>query len=1194
MDNGNELLNPIIYLDLPIDSPSKDVIGFNSYVERLSAAIDGGAQSIAITSDYGMGKSSIIELLKEKRSNNKNEEIIEVPMWSQLQEDANANDLHKSFVFQIANQISPVRGTYVSRRLNSNYEILKIHTNKPFGWFLIILSALFFVLAFVIEHFYEQIRLIIPFMSKISNISPILFVISLVLIIIAISFSEILYSIGREGKERHIEPGEITEIYYSEILKYRLFHNRFFKYNVKKHYIVVIEDLDRSDKKDVIKNFLKEFRKYYIPSENESRKRFRNKITFIVNIKPESILDLSDRSQNRKDEEEKNYKEENIYDKVFDYILNVQKINIDDYEVILSGLLEEQKEKINDLGLIISNGSLTKIPGMQWIIREPLSGIRQVKERLNRAFSLYASLSERFSVAETSFEKCAAVAYVTTAFEKDFYKTNDTFFDKLVIERIKKGRIDGAVFENKDSFCAEYIDAIAELINAGLIDDNYRMYFYNYPRNSKALTYDEELVKRAILYNEALHAEDLNNSVLRLQKTESSIIADSLNKLDELGIVVNDVVFGTENLYLAVLKINYNYIYNAMKRWNYEAESAGKSIDKIVNVLAFDPDRRVYNSDVAKRFAALWNSKFEEEQLLKLRLYLCEKHSDEIGWYKEFFRGTHALANSKELDYVPYSSALKLLDKSNENFNTNYLKYVIERYKEIPDRESFNDITKDFIAESADVIGISSVAPIALDFMMINELVFDVLEEIVVKDINAKLQQGVDVAEMIRDYKNLIVKAAPNGVSDIALNFISSSRKYDNYSVKIGEELKKEGRYFDAAMVFAFLDKKFPYSNDDVVNAVVAEKSWLTSNNKEFSMLRKSILGYQRNTIKKYSELFANDCPVINEEEFELATQRLTVDEIDIVLPPEIVTDAEVPMLVGFFNSKERSVSESFEILKYISRLNNGVVRTCFNGLLFGDYIKYKDFTNEQKTRTKQAFFEAFKLNKIEEKIRYMQTTKCLDYEFECELSAIINSNPAFKDSYIETVKMCNSGANEQTISLLTGFKGHYAFADYITDLFFEKGLYENYVISKTLYEEVFVFEEGERGELLWSTYVDIFVKNKDSVVVSYMSDNDSFILALMQEKKFVGLNPDLRMKFAKVRQSEDSIIELGQRDSSFIIEYLCKSDGFEDSAAASAFINLLEKKSDLLKSDELYDYMHEKLVSPDFKRRYTRLRNMN
>ena len=74
----------LIYLNTPITSCSEDVIGFSTHVEKLATAIEGGAQMIALTSPFGAGKSSIIELLQGKYKEDPNKQIIKISMWSHL------------------------------------------------------------------------------------------------------------------------------------------------------------------------------------------------------------------------------------------------------------------------------------------------------------------------------------------------------------------------------------------------------------------------------------------------------------------------------------------------------------------------------------------------------------------------------------------------------------------------------------------------------------------------------------------------------------------------------------------------------------------------------------------------------------------------------------------------------------------------------------------------------------------------------------------------------------------------------------------------------------------------------------------------------------------------------------------------------------------------------------------------------
>ena len=85
------------------------------------------------------------------------------------------------------------------------------------------------------------------------------------------------------------------------------------------------------------------------------------KLHFIVNIKPESFI------HDTEAEHEKN-SHEALYSKLFDYTLNLQSINIMDYDAILDSLIYQKEELIKSL-LDIESVSLRDIPEMEWIIR---------------------------------------------------------------------------------------------------------------------------------------------------------------------------------------------------------------------------------------------------------------------------------------------------------------------------------------------------------------------------------------------------------------------------------------------------------------------------------------------------------------------------------------------------------------------------------------------------------------------------------------------------------------------------------------------------------------------------------------------------------------------------------------------------------------------------------------------------------
>lgn len=142
----------LVFMNTPITTTSEDVIGFSTYVEKLDAAISNGGQMVALTSPFGAGKTSIVELLQEKYRENSHKRVIKISMWSNLFptggngkagseegqkthiHSGDTTELHKGLVYQLISQISWRKGNYVSRRLSQNFGLLKVQTDKLPYW----------------------------------------------------------------------------------------------------------------------------------------------------------------------------------------------------------------------------------------------------------------------------------------------------------------------------------------------------------------------------------------------------------------------------------------------------------------------------------------------------------------------------------------------------------------------------------------------------------------------------------------------------------------------------------------------------------------------------------------------------------------------------------------------------------------------------------------------------------------------------------------------------------------------------------------------------------------------------------------------------------------------------------------------------------------------------------------------------
>ena len=157
----------MLYLSNSIGDKESDVIGFDTYVNKLDDAIETGAQMIAVTSPFGSGKTSVIELLKKKREKRKREKFLNIQMWSQLNDDSSDSikdqELHRNFLYQIGSAINPRKGTYINRRLSNNYGLLKLHVNKVSYWFYLIISIICTFVGLFCRNYSDIVIDIFPF-----------------------------------------------------------------------------------------------------------------------------------------------------------------------------------------------------------------------------------------------------------------------------------------------------------------------------------------------------------------------------------------------------------------------------------------------------------------------------------------------------------------------------------------------------------------------------------------------------------------------------------------------------------------------------------------------------------------------------------------------------------------------------------------------------------------------------------------------------------------------------------------------------------------------------------------------------------------------------------------------------------------------------------------------------------------------
>lgn len=1120
-----------LFLNTPIDSPDRDVVGVGSYVDRLDAAIDRGAQLIGIVAPSGAGKSSLTELLERRRTARQGdgapqEQFFRVPMGGRLSSEeegsgeerlsrtetvsVTAAELHRIFLRQLADCVAPQGSARGGRRTSAR----------------------------------------------------------------------------KAPKGKTQERDEDLEFYRAQVLRPRRVRWEWEKRShPEKRYIAVVEDLDKTDAPEAVLQFLTELYKYCVLEKDVGL--YENRFVFLVNIEPESAL-LPERWLRRG---------EPLYPRIFDFILDLQAVNTDNYDAILNALLGEHRDEMKALG-IDTDGvfDLSRLPGMQWIVRGRRLGLREIKERLNLAFSRLESLQERFPGTEFSFERCAAAAYLLTAFEEEFYRTDDRAFQELVdhcaASPAELSYADGeeACREALPGTGAAYREAVWDLIQARLIDASYRVYFYNCPKNSRLYSAHESAVMGAILYGEEIPG--LPELVDELTKQGSPVVTECYQKLRQLGIPLPKFALEIEPLYTAAVACWFDGVLRRLSALDYSQGSVERDLSLFRSLLSYDRDRKVYGAEHAEKLCELWDREMSEPALLRLRGMLCQDFPQEIGWYRSLFSSPHKHITTEEMDRLPLPSAVALLDWSGGRASRREADYVVRRWSglEAPEREELTGEVEQALRGALALLGIEKMAVPLLNFMGTAVRSIPDFERALTDHIGG-MEEGEEKQSLFDAYQRFVDRLAPRGLSAETARQIGGLGRYEGYAPETAKAMRDAGFALDFVLLSLYQGREIPYGEDDVLDGIRANGPWLLENHWElFRWMRLDLVSSRPDVLERYAFLFGEGYPALTAQEIETLgsaagdVERLVME----LLPPGRADPETAGALPALFSRQEQSGLITQEILRYVGMMEKGTAQRTFYALDF-DAVRYRGLTEAQRAAARGELNGALELEQTENRLKFMRATRCMEPSWEAALALELKDDPALKRAYIDTVNHCEE-ISQDTVPIVTGLGAIYGMAPQVTEEIFQSGQYPWYVTSKIQWDKRFEMEEGERGEALWETYLDIFgrkSRKRWGRIQALMQEDGRFLRKIMEREAYRGFTDEGRMSLSGVPQDAASIRECAERGGEFALAYLTQIEGFRDGAAAEAFVELVCSDPALLASDALYEHTCGLLPGRTLRSRY-------
>ncbi len=1194
----------ITFINMPISTEKEDKIGISQYASELKTVINQGAQSIAVTSDFGGGKSSLIRYVESQYSS-LTTKFCYVNLWSQMHGNNisnntdgntgdNTNEIHKSFIYQLASQISVRKGNYVSRRLSSNYGMFGITLPSIFATILSFVMFLFFVIGFSCTTFYDTISEYIEmdFYNIYHNrLGIIAFVIAVFLGLLLIYNTDFVFSSKNSESNRQIDEHELMDVYKTYICRFHF-----------KHYIVVIEDLDRSDAQ-IVNNFIKELRRYYVPCKRKRSKckffawindtvfKNINRTTFIVNIKSEKDVATED--------------DNDLYSKAFDYIINLKEVNVDNYDVILNKLLEDNRQLFKENMIPVFNKDDTLIPEFEWIIRGQKTDLREIKKRLSIAISTYMNLCSKFDKDYITMGKCIAASYVVTAFGDEYSNIKNIGFDKIIDLYVSNPNMtaqeisDTLSTEQKTiEISVEFTDDIKTLINRGLIATDYKQYFYNIPSDSYMYSDKQNELINIILYDKDVSEDKGFSEFARyVVLIDSKVIFASFDRLVRLGKFYPNCIFYSKDLFDLAYQHNADKLIETMKdKLSYEVESMWKTGDLLIRAIknnALENPKYIdIICDVVSKYAPT-------RSILIFRRMIIENFNDVIYEFIPFFFGRCPLLTVEEVSVLNGNIVLtKLVDFESPELNIELVDAIhstILSNFELTEPSIQNNITQ-LYNELFEVLGTTEKETLT-------QYLFDIINK--GKVIDSRLERLIIDNNDIEDIKERYISAINTAdelgyISENTLTYISKFRILKGLCESVCLKLKDSGFFEEFVISSCNTNLSLIDFNEEKVRTIIENTDFLDDADENVSYelllsIRSVILSQiEKIDISKYKFLFMEPYPIILESEISLVKDRmLALELIDF----SQVDEENFICLSKYLCEFTLGLTESFRILNCVSLIKDtSIKRSVFVQLDF-EKIQYYRISKDRKKQIIDQMSSAFDFSDISDMILYMKTTKCTQVDFENVIKKKIADEEFkdFEDEYADYIRNAKF-VSVEAINNLCALGKIYLMTMFILEKMFSLKKYKYYVVSKTLKDGMFVFEKSKL-ELLKDAYIAIFLSKEGAYgnTKSKMSANSEFVSFLCNEKLYVGTPDYTRRMFYNCKQTLDCLKDLFDNyDNDFIIMYLSISKGFYDYKAAEYFVNRIKTNAVVSASDEVYNNNYDLLVDSNLKSNFTRYHNRN
>ncbi len=1191
VNNEDKTYDPIVFVNKPVIDLADDVVGFESQIDTIKCSINNGATMIGIVADYGTGKSSITDMLGFllQKKPFKYPAVIKINMWDCLQKEKKStipqtnstlvaeeiSDLTKSFLFQFANGKSSKFASYVNKRLSKNYGTISFSMNTWKFWPWLVGAGVCYAVNQIftknnlsfIKYPFDNIETVLKFVQ---DVSPIFTVLAFVCLIIGVKDTCIAYSHWKMQYKRESEINDVFDIYAAIIKKLDPGKN--------KKQVIIIEDLDRIVEKTIIIGFLKELYRF-----QSSLRSNNKKFIFIISIKPEAILE--DNGVILKTDDM------HIYSKIFDVTFSLKPIHYEDYDALLLKLINNDTMKKQQLENLIKKPLDTTLPdSFEWIKKGTNLTLRDLKDRLNQAISIMVSLKNKQYKVKSSieFKACAAISYMESQYPKDYYyliKSEEAFAELINksyevknqkgVNKIKELTqnfnkcFNKSNKENSSTFkyTEGFINDLCQLIVSGVFDDDFRMYFYTYPKGCHIKTTDEkELCNLLLLPTQYHDYSKLDETINRVYKNgENNIITDIINKL----VTYPPVVIENDTIMRIACNKSYSNVYQT-----FENEFLVDLVSDEHCINALSRLHRINFKNKTAFIKSIINGVIDfaknSEDFIAFRKCVIEAFADDSNLFKELFsnEADDRITQISEEEIGNLDSiitAIELVDQ--DNLSENEFEYITDLLNRvnlsISNQNSFVK-AKDIYDKYLDIITPADISLKLFEFLKTNVYLEDNYFEIITENITDKSAladylNNFDPSALSEKYIALIDQLGfESGLNDGGLELLSSKGKF--YSVL----LSKAGKDLLDTIDFA----------DVNISKIILKDCSQVIKSSEITFIKIRKFAYIQKGIDIYKDLYFNNYPLITAQEYrDITTTRQAISMINTA----IVDSSNYQDLSNIFTVRKYTAEEIVFLFHYLFDLDTNMQHITSSETISGlvycldyDVLNIVTLSINQREKIISLIFEAMNLGHADAALSYMQHIKCLISSLE----EVVQESEEYDEEYVELLNSLDQ-YTDTSIEWLKNNYIHTKLTPKICSMLKECGEYQNYIIGSVLRENNLILDK----DIPFTDYVKVYSNVEE--IFPIMSNHWSFLEQLQKEKTYEELNIEHIRPIYCVKQHSNFFKYIFDKfEDAEIINYINQFGELASEVDSKAFqMSVCSTKiMKLLGDREIYNKIHFRL----------------